>query len=220
MSPAQQAQNGYGLPERRRVDSGGYPPVNGGAAQGERVRPDGLTPAQAYQEAEGYGRHTYSPHPGGPSPPPSAGGHQRRPESSGSMQYADQRVVSGSSTQTARGVPPSSTGAGYTSPPPGYSSAGSDAQRQERDRATPPQLPDLVTESQTFDFLQDLERLGLGGDADERDRVATAPNRDEAISPKSQMPNSTSSGSLGSTQRHYEDELRGERRRLVLYGRV
>ncbi len=121
--------------------------------------------------------------------------------------HSDQRVPSGSSGRTARNV--AAPNEGFTSPPPGYFVADA-LPKRDRDGATPPQLPDLVTESQTFDFLEDLERLGLGGDLDERAGAARGPSRDEAISPKTDMPTSLSSGSLGSQQRHYADEIRGQ----------
>jgi hypothetical protein len=210
-------------PDRRRMESAGpiYPTTAKGTVSQSALldsfdrtgyhadvasSSQGLTPAQAYQAAEGYGWGTVD----SPSTSPS-----------NTTPPADPiiRQVNGTLRTTQRMVPSKSQRSrnqigeleeeGDISPPPTYSShdihGELDGRRQ--DTSTPPQLPDFSLPSTDLSFLDDLESLGLQSSSK---LAKKEQRRDTEVEDRSRVPsNSHSSGSLTS-QRHYEDEMRGE----------
>ncbi len=206
--------------DRRRMDSGGpiYPttlgtinrtvPVDSYERRGnggdDASIAHGLTPAQAYQAAEGYGRRTVSS--SSVSPAPVISRSVSTGTGNGTLRTT-QRIVSSRSQQPSRGRI-GEVDEVDVSPPPTYSShdAYGEVNGQRQNTSTPPQLPDIVSYATDLSFLDDLEGLGLGpsGKYAKKEISRTADVEDRNRLPS----NSHSSGSLTS-QRHYEDEMRG-----------
>jgi hypothetical protein len=171
--------------------------------------PSALTPAQAYQVSAGYGRTVSNSSSSATAvPSTSRDGSTLRPVeplASSRSQKSHGRTVDADEDD------------GYVSPPPTYTShdAYADGQAQQgpsrsrEDSSTPPQLPDIVADPKGLSFLDDLENLGIGSPSRDASWYERRQNHGGQFTTGDRGPSTShSSGSLTS-QRHYEDEMRG-----------